>query len=80
MCNVQVTHSRHLTPTHDGSDEWIRPSISSVLEGTGLLEIEVHIQRRRDTVFNFAKNRDIYRECLELETDVENSEHVYWWK
>ena len=30
--------------------------------------------------FNFVKNRDICRECLELEMDVENSEHVYWWK
>jgi hypothetical protein len=38
-----------------------------------LFEIEVYIQRRRDTVFNFVKSR----ECLELETDVENSEHVH---
>ena len=28
-------------------------------------------------VSNFVKNRDIYRECLDLETDMESSEHVY---
>jgi hypothetical protein len=40
----------------------------------------VYIQRRRDTVFTFVKNREIYQECLELETYVENSEYIYWWK
>jgi hypothetical protein len=50
-----------------------------MLEEAGLFEIEVYIQRRRSIVFNFVKNRDIYRECVELETDVpvEHSEHVY---
>ena len=52
----------------------------SVLDEAGLFDIEVYIQRRRDTVFNFVKNREIYQECLELETDVENSEFTYWWK
>ena len=52
----------------------------AVLEDAGLFEIEVYIQRRRDTIFTFVKNREIYQECLELETDVENSEHIYWWK
>jgi hypothetical protein len=49
-------------------------------EDGGLFEIEVYIQRRRDTVFTFVKNREIYREYLELETDVENNEYIYWWK
>jgi hypothetical protein len=61
-------------------DGWIHPSSESVLEEAGLFEIDVYIQRRRDTVFNFGRNRDIYRECLELETDVENSEYTYWWR
>ena len=47
-----------------------------MLEEAGILEIEVYTQRRRDTVLNFVTNRDIYRECLELETDVKNGEHV----
>ena len=51
---------------NDGTGEWIYPSSESVLEDAGLFEIEVYIQRRR--------------ECLELETDVENSEYIYWWK
>ena len=42
-------------------------------EEGGLCEIEVYIQRRRDIMFNFVKNREIYQESLELETDVENS-------
>ena len=64
----------------DGTGEWILPSSESVLEDAGLFEIEVYIQRHRDTVFTFIKNREIYRECLKLETDVENSEYIYWWK
>ena len=39
----------------------------------GLCEIEVYIQRRRYIMFNFVKNREIYQEFLELETEVENS-------
>jgi hypothetical protein len=34
----------------------------------------------RDTRFNFAKNRGIYRECLELETTAGNSAKYYWLK
>jgi hypothetical protein len=74
-----ITH-RHIRPLNDGTDEWLYPPRESVLEDAGLFEIEVYIQRRRDTVFTFVKNREIYRECLELETDVENSEYFYWWK
>ena len=54
-------------------------SIEVALEAAGLFEIdEVYtIQRQRDIVFNFVKNRNIYREYLELETDVENSEYIF---
>ena len=72
--------NRHIRPLNDGTDEWIYPSSESVLEDAGLFEIEVYIQRRRDTVFTFVQNREIYRECLGLETDVDNSEYIYWWK
>jgi hypothetical protein len=80
-CARYITR-RFIKPAHehDGTDDRIYPSSESVLEESGLFEIEVYIQRRRDTVFNFVKNRYIYRECLELETDVENSEYTYWWK
>ena len=72
--------NRHIRPLNDGTDEWIYPTSESMLEDARLFEIEVYIQRRRDTVFNFVKNREIYRECLELETDDDNSEYIYWWK
>ena len=78
-CARYIT-KRFIRPANDGTDEWIYPSSESVLEKAGLFEIEVYIQRRRDTVFTFVKNRNIYRECLELETDVDNSEYTYWWK
>ena len=65
----------HYLKLNDGTGEWIYPSSKSVLEDAGLFEIEVYIQRRRDTVF-----REIYRDCLELETDVENSEYIYLWE
>ena len=47
-----------------------------MLEEAGLLGVEVCIQICRDTVFNFVKHREVYRECLELEADVENSDMV----
>jgi hypothetical protein len=73
-CATYITR-RFIRPATDGTNEWIYPSSES-----GLFEIEAYIQRRRDTVFNFVKNREIYRECLELETDVEKCEYTYWWK
>jgi hypothetical protein len=51
-----ITH-RHIRPLNDGTGEWIYPSSEAVLEDAGLFEIEVYIQRRRDTVFKFVKNR-----------------------
>ena len=72
--------NRHIRPLNDGTDKWNYPSSESVLEDAGLFEIEVYIQRRRDTVFTFVQNREIYKKCLELETDADNSEFTYWWK
>ena len=45
----------------DGTGDWDYPQSVSVLEKAGLFEIEVYIQRRRDAVFNFVKNQEIYQ-------------------
>ena len=52
-----------------------RADISGQIMGRkkDICESEVYIQRCRDTVFDSAKNQ----EFVELETDMENSEHVY---
>ena len=57
---ARYTTHRHIRPLNDGTGEWIYPPSESVLEDAGLFEIEVYIQRRRDTVITFVKNRDIY--------------------
>ena len=59
--------------TEEERRQILRERTVGVLEEGGLCEIEVYIQRRRDIMFNFVKNREIYQESLELETDVENS-------
>ena len=74
MCSFIV--NRHITCKSDGT--WIYPRSDKVLDDAGLLEIDEYIQRRRDTIFHFAKNRAIYQSCKEFEVD-ETHVNYYWW-
>lgn len=73
---------RHLTGKHirqltDGT--WHYPSTTEVLRQAGLETIDVYIQRRRDTIWNYAYGRGLYQECRKstpLSTDVNK---VVWW-
>ena len=69
--------NRHIRPDDEGI--WTYPSNESVLEDAGLFTMGTYIQRRRDTIFNFVKDRPIYQRCLESEA-VANSKTTYWWE
>jgi hypothetical protein len=69
--------NRHIQPDDEGI--WTYPSNESVLEDAGFFTMETYIQRRRDTIFNFGKNRPIYQRCMESEV-VASSKTIYWWE
>ena len=58
---------------------WVYPSSAMVMEDAGLFEIEHYIQQRRNTIFQFVKDRTMYKKCLELEVDGRRTQQ-YWWK
>jgi hypothetical protein len=69
--------NRHIKPDDEGT--WTYPSNESVLEDAGFFTMETYIQRRRDTIFNFVKDRPIYQRCLESEV-VAGRRTIYWWE
>ena len=75
-CARFISH-RHIKPDDEGT--WTYPSNESVLEDAGFFPMETYIQRRRDTVFKFVKNRLIYQRCLDSEV-VAGSRSIYWWE
>ena len=58
---------RYIKPNEDGT--WLYPSSESVLVKAGIYEIEHYIQKRRDTVLEFVKERGIYQSCKGLKVD-----------
>ena len=69
--------NRHITCKSDGT--WTYPHSETVLEDAGLLKIEEYIQKRRDTIFDFVRNRQVYQKCKDFEVDKKH-ECYYWWK
>ena len=47
----------HIQPANDGTEQWVYPKNETVLADAGLFDIEVYIQRRRDTIHAFVKDR-----------------------
>lgn len=57
--------------------EWICPNSDKVLQKVGCLPIEEYIQRRRDTIMEYAKTRNIYEKCKNSEIASKN---LLWWE
>jgi hypothetical protein len=57
--------------------EWICPNSEKVLQKVGVFTIEEYIQRRRDTIMEFAKTRKIYEKCKKSEIVSKN---LLWWE
>jgi hypothetical protein len=59
-----------MRPNDARTAEWSYPRERVMLEEVGLFEIEVYIQRHRETVFNFVKDWGISQECAELGSNI----------
>jgi exonuclease III len=57
--------------------EWICPNSDKVLQKIGVQSIEEYIQRRRDTIMEYAKTRNIYEKCKNSEIASKN---LPWWE
>ena len=68
--------NRHIRPRADGS--WEYPSTEVVLRDAGLFSIDEYIRRRRNTIWDYAYHRPIFRECRN--TRFVHSNKVVWWK
>ena len=70
--------NRHIRPLPDGT--WHLPPTEEVLEQCGLFTIEEYIRRRRSTVMNFVREREIYDKCRDAGPVFGNPNQVVWWK
>jgi hypothetical protein len=59
----------------ESSGEWICPNGDKVLQKAGMQTIQEHTQRRRDTIMECAKTRNVCEKCKNLETA---GKHLLW--
>ena len=57
----------HNKPRKLNDDTWVYPRSDDVYKEVGLFSIEHYIQKRRNTLSEYAENRDIYKRCVESE-------------
>jgi hypothetical protein len=69
---------RHIRPLPDGT--WHLPPTSEVLEECGLFTIDEYICKRRSTVMNFVRDRDVFERCRDTGPVFGNPNQVVWWK
>ena len=76
--------ARYITNRHIKQDmetgEWSYPNTKATLEEAGLWTIEEYIERRRNTVMNYVKERAIYRKCKNSRPAALSSRKVTWWE
>jgi hypothetical protein len=76
--------ARHITgrnirldPT---TDEWIYPDSETTLREAGFWTIEEYIERRKETVMKYARERAIYRRCVSSHPVAFSSRRGVWWE
>ena len=76
--------SRFITENHIRLDTehntWIYPSRVSTLAGANLLGLEEYIQKRKDTIMNYAEDITVYTACKFWEGLTRNDGSLMWWK
>jgi hypothetical protein len=75
-CARYITR-RHIRQKADGS--WVYPPSQEVLAEAGLLPIEDYIQKRKDTVAEFARGRPLLIECMASRQVAGPDGHLVWW-
>ena len=60
-------------------DVWIYPETKKTLELADLLPLEEYIEKRKGTIFGFAENLPIFKEC-ELSSEINKGNNsLVWW-
>ena len=67
---------RHIRKLEDGT--WEYPSSEEILEQNGLYTIQEYIQRRRDTINRYIRNRPIYTRCIGSHSLVGRTKRFWW--
>lgn len=67
---------RHIRKLDDGT--WEYPSSQGILEQNGLYTIQEYIQRRRDTINRYIRNRPIYTQCIRSHSLVGGPKRFWW--
>jgi len=75
-CPRYITR-RHIRENPDGT--WTHPPSQEVLEEAGLLPIEDYIQKRKDTIYKYARGRPIMEECRASCQASGSNGHFVWW-
>ena len=74
-CTRYIT-GRHITMKND---IWEYPDTKKTLDLADLLKLEDYIEKRKNTIFGFAENLQLYKEC-ELSSKINRGENnLVWW-
>ena len=74
-CARYIT-GRHITMK---DDIWIYPETKKTLELADLLPLEDYIEKRKGTIFGFAENLPVFKEC-ELSSEINKGNNsLVWW-
>jgi hypothetical protein len=86
MQNLRSFHqrcARHITGRNirkdEGTGEWICPDSETTLRVAGLWTIEEYIERRKRTVMKYARERYIYRRCVNSRPVANSTHRGVWW-
>ena len=68
-------------PDLNDPERWVYPDMDEVLDKVGLFEVEVYIERRRQSVFhNYVTGHSPwFRRCVNQLTTVGNCKKKTWW-
>jgi Reverse transcriptase (RNA-dependent DNA polymerase) len=73
-CARYIT-GRHITMK---DNVWTYPDTKSTLELADLLTLEEYIEKRKSTIFGFAENLQIYKNC-EMSNNNKGRNNLVWW-
>jgi len=62
-------------------DRWEHPPVTATLEAAGLFNIEKYLARRLRYLLEYAKDRPLVQECLDLHSGdgAASASRVFWW-
>ena len=69
---------RFITKLED--DTWVCPDTKTTLEMADLLPIEEYIERRKNTISEYAISTNIFHDCIQKSKYIKSDNSLEWWK